>query len=71
MKKIILALSVLFLAATSAFAQSDLQVLAVVKLNKSESVTVKQLKTRCDIYKKQINRALTVDEKKKSIRYNH
>ena len=65
MKKIILALSVLFLAATSAFAQSDLQVLAVVKLNKSESVTVKQLKTRCDIYKKQINRALTVDEKKK------
>lgn len=67
MKKIILALSILFLAATSAFAQSDLQVLAVVKLNKSESITVKQLKNRCDTYQKQINRPLTIDEKKKAL----
>lgn len=65
MKRIALALMIFCLAATSVFAQSDLQVLAVVKLNKNESITVKQLKARCDVYQKQVNRALTVDEKRK------
>ncbi len=65
MKKIALALMIFCLTAASVFAQSDLQVLAVVKLNKNESITVKQLKARCDVYQKQVNRALTVDEKKK------
>lgn len=65
MKKLGLTLMILFLAGASLFAQSDLQVLAVVKVNKNESITVKQLKTRCDIYQKQLNRALTVDERKK------
>ncbi len=64
MKKIALTLMILLLASVSVFAQNDLQVLAVVKYNKNESITVKQLKARCDIYQKQINRALTVDEKK-------
>ena len=65
MKKIILALTMLMAAAGMAFAQSsDLQVLAVVKYNKSESITVKQLKTKCQIYEKQIGRSLSIDEKK-------
>lgn len=65
MKKIILALSMLLAATGMAFAQSsDLQVLAVVKYNKSESITVKQLKTRCDTYEKQTGQKLTLEFKK-------
>lgn len=64
MKKIVLALfSMLFLSA-SIFAQSDLQVLTVVKYNKSESITVKQLKKRVGVYEKQLGRTLNVEEKK-------
>ena len=65
MKKIIAVLSVLMLTSFAVFAQSDLQVLAVVKLNKNESITLKQLKTRCESYEKQMGgRSLTIDEKK-------
>ena len=64
MKKIIAVLSLLMLTSFAVFAQSDLQVLAVVKLNKSESVTLKQLKTRCDVYEKQVGKPLTVEERK-------
>jgi len=64
MKKIILALFVLLASTAAVFAQSDLQVLAVVKYNKNESITVKQLKARCETYEKQIGKKLTVDERK-------
>ena len=64
MKKIFAVLSVLMFATFAVFAQADLQPLAVVKLNKNESITLKQLKTRCEAYEKQIGRALTVDERK-------
>ena len=64
MKKIISALSILLLTAGMAFAQSDLQVLTIVKYNKSESITVKQLKTRCDTYEKQLGQKLTLEQKK-------
>ena len=65
MKKIISALSILLLTAGICFAQSnDLQVLTIVKYNKSESITVKQLKTRCDTYEKQLGQKLTLDQKK-------
>ena len=57
----------LMISAASVFAQSDLQVLAVIKLNKSESITVKQLKTRVGVYEKQAGRVLTVDERKQSL----
>ncbi len=56
MKKIALALIALFTASV-VFAQSDLQVLAVVKLNKNDSITVKQLKTRVESYEKSQNGA--------------
>ncbi len=42
-----------FLAASAAFAQNDLQPLAIVKLNKSETITLKTLKTRCNFIQKQ------------------
>ena len=64
MKKIISALSILLLTAGMCFTQSDLQVLTIVKYNKSESITVKQLKTRCDTYEKQLGQKLTLDQKK-------
>ena len=65
MKKIILALSILLAAAGTTFAQSsDLQVLAVVKYNKSESITVKELKTRCNMQEILLGQKLTLDQKK-------
>ena len=65
MKKIIAVLSILMLTTIAAFAQSsDMTQLAVVKLNKNEFITVKQLKSRCAAYEKQLGRALTVDERK-------
>jgi len=65
MKKIALAFIALLATSAALFAQSsDLQVLAVVKHNKSESITVKQLKSRCETYEKQIGKKLTVDERK-------
>ena len=64
MKKIIAVLSILMLTSFAVFAQSDIQPIAVVKLNKNESITLKQLKTRCATYEKQIGRTLTVDERK-------
>jgi len=64
MKKFVLSL-VLVLGITAAvFAQNDLQVLAVVKYGSSESITVKQVKTRCTLYEKQRNTKLTLEEKK-------
>lgn len=64
MKKIVLALFTMLFVSTSIFAQSDLQALAVVKYNKSESITVKQLKKRVGFYEKQVGRPLTLDERK-------
>ncbi len=65
MKKIFAVLSVLMFTSFAVFAQSDLQVLAVVKLTKNESITLKQLKNRCEAYEKQMSgRTLTLDEKK-------
>lgn len=69
MKRIVLCCSLLIAIATAAFAQNDLQPLAVVKLNKSETITLKQLKSRAEFVEKQyegygVKRTLTVDEKK-------
>lgn len=64
MKRFAIALFALFMSA-AVFAQSDLQVLAVVKLNKNESITVKKLKTRVEMYEKQRGAALSVDDRKK------
>lgn len=64
---ILLCLSVASVCAdpASGMALSDLQVLAVVKLNKSESITLRQLKTRVEIYQKQTGKVFSLDDKKK------
>lgn len=64
MKRFALAFLALFMCGAM-FAQSDLQVLAVVKLNKNESITVKQVKTRVEMYEKQRGKPLSVDDRKK------
>jgi len=64
MKKLALTFMILIAAAGLAFAQSDLQVLSVVKYNKSESITVKQLKARCAVYEKQYQTKLNVEQRK-------
>lgn len=66
MKKLAIVCFMILSALGSAFAQSDLQPLAIVKLNKnkSETVTVKQVKTRVLPYEKQLGRNLTLDERK-------
>ena len=65
MKKILLAVTLALSVAFSSFAQSDLQPLAVVKLNKSETITLKQLKNRVETYQKQNNMGnFTVDQKR-------
>ena len=69
MKRFVIGLSLMLAVAFGAFAQSDLQPLAVVKLNKSETITLKQLKNRVDFVEKQyegygMKKSLSVDEKK-------
>ncbi|MDY2839962.1 MAG: peptidyl-prolyl cis-trans isomerase [Treponema sp.] len=64
-KKIVLSALIFLMTAGMAFAQADLQVLTVVKYNKSESITVRQLKQRVSTYEKQVGRPLSVDERKK------
>lgn len=64
MKRFALAFMMIF-TTFALFAQSDLQVLAVVKLNRNESITVKQLKTRVEAYQKQIGSTLSAEDRKK------
>ena len=69
MKRIAVGIALIFSIAVSAFAQNDLQPLAVVKLNKSETITLKQLKTRASALEKQAEnlgskQTLTVDQRK-------
>lgn len=55
----------LFSLATGLFAQADLQPLAIVKLNKSETITLKQLKARVEAFQLQTKvSSYTVDQKK-------
>ncbi|MCR4940566.1 MAG: peptidyl-prolyl cis-trans isomerase [Treponemataceae bacterium] len=49
------------------FAQTDLQPLATVKLNKAETITLKHLKDRCEVYKKQTGMTSFTSDQKKEI----
>lgn len=64
MKKIVLALFTMLFVSTSIFAQADLQVLAVVKYNKSDSITVKQLKKRVKSFEIPAGQKLSVEDRK-------
>ncbi len=67
MKRVVIGIALMFGIALSAFAQNDLQPLAVVKVNKSETITLKQLKTRVAYTLRQYEAygitSLTVDQK--------
>lgn len=65
MKRLLHTLTFLTLIVGFAAAQSELQPLATVKLQKSEPITFKQLKVRVEAYQKEIGRLMTVDERKK------
>ncbi|MBO7638113.1 MAG: SurA N-terminal domain-containing protein, partial [Treponema sp.] len=69
MKRRAIGIALFLSIAVSAFAQNDLQPLAVVKLNKSETITLKQLKSRATAMEKQVEalgskQTLTVDQRK-------
>jgi hypothetical protein len=65
MKRVIFTLAMALVLTSFAVAQNDLQPIATVKLQKSEPITLKQVKTRVEAYQKELGRSMTTDEKKK------
>jgi parvulin-like peptidyl-prolyl isomerase len=64
MKRIALCVLLFVLCAVFGFSQSDLQPAAIVKLTKSEPITVKQFRTEVDRMEKTAGRTLNESEKK-------
>ncbi|GAB1484729.1 membrane protein [Treponema sp.] len=64
MKRIFLAFCVAALVPALTFAQADLQPAAIVKLTKTEPITVKQLKVEVAKLEEKANRALTAEERR-------
>ncbi|MDR3303214.1 MAG: peptidylprolyl isomerase [Treponema sp.] len=64
MKKLISVTVLLFVMLGIVTAQNDLQSVAVVRLTKSEPITVKQFRTTVEQLEKSSGRALTLDERK-------
>jgi hypothetical protein len=66
MKRTVLGILLLVTTITSLCAQADLQPLVNIKLNKSESITLKQLKTRVEVYQRQskTTTSFTLEQKK-------
>lgn len=64
MKRTISIIFLGFFAAALVFSQADLQPVAIVRLTKSEPITVKQYRTEVDRAEKQTGRPLTLDEKR-------
>ena len=64
MKKIVLAFTMLLATVGMAFAQADLQPIVTVKLGKSETITLKQLKSRVGLFERQANKKLSAEERK-------
>lgn len=65
MKRLAICVCSLLVSAGALFAQSDLQSIANIKLQKTEPITLKQLKTRVDAYQKEMNRVMSVEDRKK------
>lgn len=69
MKRFALGTVLFFTFVAGLFAQADLQGLAVVKVNKPETITLKQLKTRVDMYQKQTGaQGFSVEQKKEILK---
>lgn len=54
MKRLTIGFALIMAALSGAFAQNELQPLAIVKLHKSDTITLKQLKARANIAEKQL-----------------
>jgi SurA N-terminal domain. len=65
MKRFLFTLAMAVLVTGLVSAQSDLQPVANVKLQKTEPITLKQLKSRVEAYQKEMGRVMTVDERRK------
>jgi len=65
MKRLVYTVAMAVMMTGAVFAQSDLQPIANVKLQKTEPITLKQLKSRVEAYQKELGRVMTVDERKK------
>ncbi len=65
MKRIVFSVLLFAMATGMVFAQTELQPIANVKLQKSEPITLKQLKSRVEAYQKELGRMMNLDEKKK------
>lgn len=65
MKRLFVGITFFLTLAASVFAQNDLQPLAIVKLNKSETITMKELRARVEFLQKQTGaKSFTVEQKK-------
>lgn len=64
MKRFAVGIVILFTVLAGLAAQSDLQVLAVVKLNKTEPITLRELRARVETYQKQTNKVFDTTQKK-------
>jgi len=64
MKRFAVGIFILFTAVAGLAAQSDLQVLAIVKLNKTEPITLRELRSRVETYQKQTNKTFDTAQKK-------
>lgn len=60
-----IAIALLLFISCALFAQADLQVLAIIKLNKNEPITLRQLKIRVESYQKQRGSPLNTEDRKK------
>lgn len=65
MKRSLLSVLLLVILAGTVCAQADLQPIANIKLQKTEPITLKQLKARVDATQKELGRVMTIDERKK------
>lgn len=65
MKRLGIFICVNLLIAGSLMAQSDLQPIATVRIQKNEPITLRQLKARVEAYQKEMGRVMTVEERKK------
>ncbi len=65
MKRLSIFVCLNLLIAGTVMAQTDLQPIAMVKIQKSEPITLRQLKTRVEAYQKELGRVMTLDERKK------
>lgn len=65
MKRVAISVALMVLTIGVLVAQSDLQPIANVKLQKTEPITLKQLKARVEAYTKELGRDMTIEEKKK------